>query len=388
MPAIRAVASGSVEKISHVSGSAGAVHLHVHSEYSLLDGACKIVKRDREGKDTGMVARAAELGMPALGLTDHGVMNGAVELYKACREHDVKPILGVEAYLVDDRQAVRTQVRYERNHLTLLAATQTGFHNLVRLSSAGFLEGFARGKANVDMELLDRHSEGVIALTGCLQSRFCRRLVEDRPADARAHADDLMRVFGPENVYFEIQQNGIPEQDKANEGIARVAAEVGRPLVGTADVHYLRREDYDNHGALLCVQTKSTLAEPKLSFDTNEFYLKSAEEMAESFAAWPEAVPTTLEIAERCNFEMNHGELLLPRYPTEDGSEPAAMLRRIAMEGLARRYGEPIPAAALERLDYELGVILEMGFESYFLIVWDFVRDAKQEGIAVGPGRG
>ena len=371
-----------------MGATASAVHLHVHSEYSLLDGACKIVKRDRDGKDTGMAARAAELGMPALGLTDHGVMNGAVELYKACREHDVKPILGVEAYLVDDREAVRSRVRYERNHLTLLAANQAGFRNLVRLSSAGFLEGFARGKANVDMALLDRHSEGVIALTGCLQSRFCRRLVEDRPADARTHADDLLRVFGPENVYFEVQSNGIPEQDKANEGIARIAAEVGRPLVGTADVHYLRREDYDNHGALLCVQTKSTLAEPKLRFDNNEYYLKSPEEMAQSFAAWPEAVPTTLEIAERCNVEMTLGELLLPRYPTPDGSEPSGMLRRIAMEGLARRYGEPIPAAALERLEYELGVILEMGFESYFLIVWDFVRHAKEEGIAVGPGRG
>jgi DNA polymerase-3 subunit alpha len=382
------VASGSVDKISLVSGSAEAVHLHVHSEYSLLDGACKITKRDRDGNDAGMVARAAELGMPALGLTDHGVMNGAVELYKACRKHDVKPILGMEAYLVEDREAVRSQVRYERNHLTLLAATQTGFRNLVKLSSAGFLEGFARGKANVDMELLERHSEGVIALTGCLQSRFCRRLVEDRPADARAHADDLLRVFGADNVYFEVQSNGIPEQDKANEGIARIAAEVGRPLVGTADVHYLRREDYDNHGALLCVQTKSTLADPKLRFDNNEYYLKSPQEMAESFAAWPEAVPMTLEIAERCNVEMTLGELLLPRYPTEDGSEPRDMLRRIAGEGLRRRYGDPPPAEAVERLEFELGVILEMGFESYFLIVWDFVRYAKQEGIAVGPGRG
>ena len=210
--------------------------------------------------------------MPALGLTDHGVMNGAVEMYGACRKHGIKPILGVEAYLVDDREAVKSQVRYERNHLTLLAASQTGFSNLVKLSSAGFLEGFARGKANVDMELLDRHSEGVIALTGCLQSRFCRRLVSDQPADARAHADDLLGVFGPDNVYFEIQVNGVPEQDKANEGIARIAGELGRPLVATADVHYLRREDHGNHAALLCVQTKSTLAEPKLRFENNEYY--------------------------------------------------------------------------------------------------------------------
>ena len=356
-----------------------AVHLHVHSEYSLLDGACKI---DR------LAARAAELGMPALGLTDHGVLNGAVEMYEACRSAGVKPILGVEAYLVDDVRRVKDQVRYERNHLTLLAETEDGFRNLVKLSSASFLDGFARGRSNVDMELLERHADGVIALSGCLQSRLCRRLVEGRPADARAHADDLLRVFGPDNVYFEIQANGLEEQERANEGIERVAREVGRPLVGTCDVHYLHREDYANHGALLCVQTKSTLAEPKLRFDVNEFYLKSPAEMAESFSRWPEAVPTTLEIAERCNVEMKLGELRLPRYPTPDGSEPAETLRRIASEGLGRRYGDPPPAEALERLDYELGVILEMGFESYFLIVWDFVRFAKAEGIAVGPGRG
>ncbi len=356
-----------------------AVHLHVHSEYSLLDGACKI---DR------MAARAAELGMPALGLTDHGVMNGAVEMYEACRRHDIKPILGIEAYLVDDLDRAREQVRYERNHLTLLAADDVGFSNLVKLSTASFMDGFARGKSNVDMELLNRHSEGVIALTGCLQSRFCRRLVEERPADARAHADDLLRVFGAENVYFEVQANGLAEQDRANEGIERVARELGRPLVGTSDVHYLHREDFDNHAALLCVQTKSTLAEPKLSFDTNEFYLKSPAEMAESFARWPEAVPTTLEIADRCEVEIKLGELLLPQFETPDGSEPTEMLRRIATEGLRRRYGDPPPAEAMERLEYELDVILEMGFESYFLIVWDFVRFAKQEGIAVGPGRG
>ena len=356
-----------------------AAHLHVHREYSLLDGANKI---------DAMAARAAELGMPALGLTDHGVMNGAVELYKACREHQVKPVMGLEAYLVDDIEEIKEKTRWERNHLTLLAADETGFRNLVKLSTAGFLEGFVRGKANVDPRILERYSEGVIALTGCLASRFCRRLVEDRPEDARAHVDDLIQIFGDGNVYFELQVNGIPEQDKANEGIARVARELGKPLVGTADVHYLRREDYDNHRALLCVQTKSKLKEPKLSFDTNEFYLKSADELHESFAPWPEAVPNTLEIADRCNVEIKLGELLLPRFPTADGSEPEAMLRDIATQGLRRRYGDPPPAAAVERLELELGVIEEMGFPSYFLIVWDFVRHAKESGIAVGPGRG
>ncbi|HEU4393670.1 MAG TPA: DNA polymerase III subunit alpha [Solirubrobacterales bacterium] len=356
-----------------------AVHLHAHSEYSLLDGACKI---------DAMAARAAELGQPALGLTDHGVMNGAIDLYKACDKHGIKPIVGLEAYLVEDRVAIKEQTRYERNHLTLLAESDEGFANLVQLTSAGFLEGFSRGKANVDMELLARHAKGVIVLTGCLQSRFCRRLVEERADDARAHLDDLVQAFGPEQVYFEVQKNGIAEQDKANEGIVRYARELGRPLVGTADVHYLRREDFDNHAALLCVQTKSTLELPKLSFDTNEFYIKSSEEMAESFAEWPEAVPTTLEIAERCSLDIELGKLLLPRYPTPDGEEPEAMLRRIAEEGLRARYGDPPPAEAVERLEFELGVIEEMGFSSYFLIVWDFIRYAKENGVAVGPGRG
>ncbi|HEY0316826.1 MAG TPA: DNA polymerase III subunit alpha [Solirubrobacterales bacterium] len=356
-----------------------AVHLHAHSEYSLLDGACKI---------DAMAARAAELGQPALGLTDHGVMNGAVDLYKACRKHGIKPIVGLEAYLVDDRRAIKEQTRYERNHLTLLAENDLGFANLVKLTSAGFLEGFSRGKANVDMDLLAQHSEGVIALTGCLQSRFCRRLIEERADDARAHLDDLIQAFGPDKVYFEVQKNGIPEQDKANEGIVRFARQLNRPVVGTADVHYLRREDFDNHAALLCVQTKSTLEAPKMSFDTNEFYIKSSEEMIESFAEWPEAVPTSLEIAERCSLDIELGSLLLPRYPTENGEEPEAMLRRIAADGLRARYGDPPPAEAVERMEFELGVIEEMGFSSYFLIVWDFVRYAKENGVAVGPGRG
>jgi DNA polymerase III subunit alpha len=358
---------------------APAVHLHAHSEYSLLDGACKI---------DAMAARAAELGQPALGLTDHGVMNGAVDLYKACEKHGIKPIVGLEAYLVDNRHAIKEQTRYERNHLTLLAESDRGFSNLVKLTSAGFLEGFSRGKANVDMELLAQHAEGVIVLTGCLQSRFCRRIVEERSEDARGHLDDLIQAFGPEQVYFEVQKNGIAEQDKANEGIVRFARELNRPLVGTADVHYLRREDFDNHAALLCVQTKSTLEAPKMSFDTNEFYIKDSREMAESFAEWPEAVPTTVEIAERCKLEIELGKLLLPRYPTAEGEEPEQMLRRIAADGLRARYGEPPPAEAVERFEFELGVIEEMGFSSYFLIVWDFVRYAKENGVAVGPGRG
>ncbi len=353
-------------------------HLHVHSEYSLLDGACKI---------DALAARAAEFGQPALGLTDHGVMNGAVELHNACMRHGIKPIVGCEIYLVDDHKASGPG-RVERNHLTLLAADDTGYRNLVKLSSAGFLEGLQRGKPNVDLEQVAHHSEGVIALTGCLASRFCQRLLADRVDDARAHADDLREVFGPENVYFEVQKNGLPEQDKCNGHIVRIARELGGSLVGTGDVHYLRREDYDHHMALLCVQTKSTIAAPKLKFETNEFYLRDSAEMSSAFAEWPEAIASTVEIAERCSLELELGKQLIPSYPTPDGSSEREYLRARVADGLRRRYGDPPPAEALERMEMELSVIDRMGFNAYFLIVWDFVRFAKESGIAVGPGRG
>jgi DNA polymerase-3 subunit alpha len=352
------------------------VHLHVHSEYSLLDGACKI---------DALAERAAAFGQPALGLTDHGVMNGAVEHYLAARKHGIKPILGCEIYLVDDQSA---RGRHEHNHLTLVAASDVGYRNLVKLSSAGFLDGLNRGKPTVDLTVAERYSEGVIALTGCLASRFCQRIVADRLDDARAHADDLLQVFGPENVYFEVQRNGLAEQDKANEQIVRIARELGRPLVGTADVHYLRKEDYHHHTALLCVQTKSTLRAPKMTFDTNEFFLKSTEEMAQSFAPWPEALASTLEIAERCDVTIELGKQLIPHYPTPDGAPEHEYLRARVEEGLRERYGDPPPAEARERVEMELGVINRMGYDAYFLIVWDFIAYAKRSGIAVGPGRG
>ena len=358
--------------------SSACAHLHVHSEYSLLDGACKIDK---------LAARAAEFGQPALALTDHGVMNGAVELYKATRKHGIKPLVGCEVYVVEDH-ARRAPGRLERNHLTLLAANPAGYRNLVKLSSAGFLEGYQRGKPSVDFTQLAAHAEGVIALTGCLQSRFCQHLLHDRMPQARAHAQEMFDSFGADNVYFEVQKNGLAAQDKVNEGVVRIARELGRPLVGTNDVHYLRREDYHHHSALLCVQTKSTLSQPKMSFETNEFYLRSTDEMADAFAEWPEALPSTIEIAERCDVEIELGRRLIPRFPTPAGEGEADYLRALVLDGLKARYGDPIPAAALERAEYELGVIERMGFSGYFLIVWDFVKYAKDVGIAVGPGRG
>ena len=351
-------------------------HLHVHSEYSLLDGACKL---------DALAARAAAFGQPALGLTDHGVMNGAVEHYKACRKHGIKPIVGCEIYFVDDH-AHRGRGQ-ERNHLTLLAATDEGYRNLVRLSSMGFTQGLNMGKPQIDMGQLAAHGKGVIALTGCLASRAARRLVDGSYDAARQNIDDLFGAFGRENVYFEIQQNGIAEQTTVNEGIVRLAKETGGSLVGTGDVHYLRREDYHHHAALLCVNTKSTLAEPKLSFDTNEFFLKSNEEMAQDFAAHPDALASTLEIAERCNVEIPLGGQLIPRFLPE-GEDEKAYLRELVMTGLHERYGTPLPAAAVERMEMELEVIDRMGFNAYFLIVWDFVKWAKDNGISVGPGRG
>ncbi len=355
----------------------GCAHLHVHSEYSLLDGACKIEK---------LAERAASFGQPALGLTDHGVMNGAVDLYKATKKHGIKPIVGLEAYFVDDRRSREPKV--ERNHLTLLAQDDEGLRNLVKLSSAGFLEGLHRGKPGVDLELLAQHAQGVICLTGCLASRSSQRIVQGKLPQARKHLDELVQVFGPEQVYFEVQRNGLAEQEQVNEAIRAFAAEMGRPLVATADVHYLRREDYHHHAALLCVQTKSTLEQPKMSFTTNEFFLKSSEEMAESFEDMPEALAASLEIAERCDVSIELGKQLIPRFECPDGKSEKEYLRELVTEGLHRRYGAPPPAEALERMEMELGVIDSMGFNAYFLIVWDFVHYAKDNGIAVGPGRG
>ena len=370
--------SAPVPILDQQSMSSPCAHLHVHSEYSLLDGACRI---------EDLAARAAAFEQPALGLTDHGVMNGSVELFTACRKHNVKPILGCEVYVVEDHVR-RAPGRLERNHLTLLAATPTGYRNLVKLSSAGFLEGYQRGKPSLDLAQIAGHAEGIIALTGCLQSRFCQHLLGGRMDAARNHADELIGAFGEDNVYFEVQKNGLADQDRANEGIVKIAREMRRPLVGTGDVHYLRREDYHHHAALLCVQTKSMLSAPKISFDTNEFYLRSSEEMATSFAEWPEAIASTLEIAERCNVELELGGQLIPSYPTPNGEPEVDYLRGLVEEGLRRRYGDPLPAEAIQRAEFELDVISKMGFNAYFLIVWDFVKYAKDSGIAVGPGRG
>ncbi|MCX6394512.1 MAG: DNA polymerase III subunit alpha [Solirubrobacterales bacterium] len=361
-----------------MSSNAPTVHLHVHSEYSLLDGLSSI---------EALAKRAAELDQPAIALTDHGVMNGALEHYLACNKHGIKPILGCEIYYSDDRHR-KEGPREKLNHLTLLATSDEGYANLVKMTSRGFTEGFHSGRPRVDADLMSQHSEGVVALTGCLSSRICSLLGDDRPDDAREHADKLAGIFGPENLYFEVQKNGIDRQEKANEGLIRMAADMGRPIVGTADVHYLRKEDHHHHSALVCVATKSTLAAPKLQMSGNEYFLRSNEEMRVLFKDLPQALETQLEIAERCSIDIDMSRQIIPRYDAPDGKTPAQYLRHLVESGLEHRYGSPVPAGHRERADFELGVIEEMGFDSYFLIVWDFVNYAKSEGIPVGPGRG
>ena len=356
----------------------GFVHLHVHSEYSVLDGAVRVVP---------LLERCRELGMSAVAITDHGVLSSAVEFCREATARGIKPIIGFEAYIVDDRNE-KSSVREDRYHLTLLAENDTGYQNLVRISSRGFLEGYYY-KPRVDLQVLREHSEGIIALTGCLNGRLSHLLFTGDREGALAEVRNLQEIFGPENVYIEIQYQGLAEQEKVNPLLREIAAETGRPLTATNDVHYLRHEDASSHDALLCIQTGSTLLDAKrLKFQGDQFYLKSAEEMAGAFPDEPEALSSTLEIAERCNVKMDFSRLLIPRFETPDASADVDYLRRVCEEGLARRYPQGASAEVRERLGFELKTIEEMGFASYFLIVWDFVRYAKENDIAVGPGRG
>jgi DNA polymerase III subunit alpha len=353
---------------------AGFVHLHVHSEYSILDGACRI---------PGLAARAAELEMPAVALTDHGSLAGAVELYQEAGKQGVKPILGCELYVAEDRRAQRKGYA----HLTLLAEDNTGYGNLIKLASAGYLEGYYY-KPRVDWELLERHSQGLIALSGCLSGRVCKALEESRADDARSDLDRLAQVFGRDSTYVEMQNAGLEIQARINPGLAKLAGEAGLPLVATGDVHYLRHEDAQAHEALLCIQSGDSLKNPNhWKFDTDQFFFKSPAEMALDFPGQEEAMRRTLEIAERCNVELELGKILLPRFPVPEGKDAFDYLVELCEKGLQKRYERPTPELQ-ERLRFELKTVKEMGFADYFLIVWDFVSFAKRNGIQVGPGRG
>jgi len=350
------------------------VHLHVHSEYSILDGACRIPE---------LAARAAELEMPAVALTDHGSLAGAVELYREAGKHGVKPIVGCEVYLADDRHVQAKGYA----HLTLLAETNEGYANLIKLSSLGYLEGYYY-KPRVDWELLAGHAKGLVCLSGCLSGRVSRALEESRPADAAADLDRLVQIFGRDSTYVEIQNAGLAQQARINPELAKLAAETGLPLVATGDVHYLRHDDARAHEALLCIQSGDSLKNPNhWKFDTDQFYFKTPEEMAADFPEHAEALRRTLEIAERCSIEIALGQILLPKFPLPDGRDAFDELVELCEAGLVERYGKETPELR-DRLQFELKTVREMGFADYFLIVSDFVRFAKQNGISVGPGRG
>jgi DNA polymerase-3 subunit alpha len=350
------------------------VHLHVHSEYSILDGACRI---------PDLARRAAELEMPAVGLTDHGSLAGAVDLFKAARSEGVKPLLGCEVYVTDDRHVQQKG----QAHLTLLAETNEGYANLIRLSSLGYLEGYYY-KPRVDWELLQTHSPGLIALSGCLSGRVCKALEENRPTDAEAELDRLEQVFGRDRVYVELQNAHLEVQQRITPELVALAEKRGLPTVATGDVHYLRHEDARAHEALLCIQSGDSLRNPnRWKFETDHFYFKTPEEMAADFPGQDAALRRTLEVAERCNVEIELGRILLPKFDTPAGQNAFDYLVELVEAGAAKRYGTVTPELR-ERLQFELKTIKEMGFSDYFLIVADLIAFARRNGVSVGPGRG
>lgn len=355
-------------------------HLHVHSDYSLLDGACKIRK---------LVARAAELGMPAMGLTDHGNLFGAIEFIRTAKKYDIKPIVGYEAYMAPGSRYDRGSggPRQSANHMTLLARNETGYRNLMKLSSSAYLEGFYY-KPRIDRELLAQHSEGLIGFSGCLKGEFSQAVLKDRLDEAQSILGTYQDIFEPDCFYLEMMDNGIEEQSKSGNAALDFNKKLGIPIVATNDVHYLHQCDAPSHEILLCVNTGKLLSDPKrMRFAYDDFYFKTQEQMAAGFPDHPEALLNTVKIAEMCHLDLDFDTYHLPHFPTPDGETPEEMLRRVCLEGMKERYGE-LNEARLARLDMELGVINELGFASYFLITWDFMRAAREMDVPVGPGRG
>ena len=354
------------------------VHLHVHTQYSLLDGAARIDE---------LVARAKALGQDALAVTDHGVMYGVIDFYKACRKAGVKPILGMEAYVAPrsmrDREGAQDR---EYAHLILLAKDETGYRNLMLLSSEAFIHGFYY-KPRIDYDLLEAHAEGLVCLSACLAGDIPQALLHGRYDDAKRLGERLHRMFG-DDFYIDLQNHGLPEQQRILPGLRKLAAELGVKTVATNDVHYVAREDAEAQDVLLCIQTQRFVDEPnRMRMEAEEFFLKSGDEMAAALPDDAGALATTREIADKCNVEIAFGVRRLPQYTAPDGQDNETYLRRLCAEGMAQKLvgGDD---AAQERLDYELGVITRMGFVDYYLIVWDFIHFAKTHGIVVGPGRG
>ncbi len=355
------------------------VHLHVHTEYSLLDGACRI---------SGIMDRVKELGQTAVAITDHGVMYGCIDFYKAAKAAGVKPIIGCEVYLARRKMSDRVHgIDNDPYHLVLLCENRKGYENLCLLVSEAFLNGFY-GKPRVDIDLLRKHHEGLIATSACLAGAVPQYLMEEDYESAKTHALMMAELFGEDHFYLELQDHGIEEQRPVNQGVLRLARETGLPLVVTNDAHYLRREDAKMQDVLLCIQTGKTIDEPnRMKFATEEFYLKSEEELRELFPGCDEAFENTVKIADMCALEFTFHEYHLPSFPVPEGYTNEKYFRKLCYEGFEERYADP-PAEYLERLEYEIGVISRMGYVNYYLIVWDFIRYAKEAGIPVGPGRG
>ena len=374
--------------------SSSFTHLHVHTEFSMLDGASRLDE---------LVAAAAADGQPALGITDHGNMYGVLDFYRECKAQGVKPIIGTEAYMAHESRHERPARRGRIDdtggdtetgsklyyHLTLLAENNTGYRNLIQLSSLAYLEGYYY-KPRLDWELLERYSEGLICSTGCLGGHVLQALLRGDEKGALERAGRLQEIFGKDNLFVEIQDHGIPAQIQTNPQLIEIAKKIGAPLIATNDSHYTHRDDHTSHDALLCVQTGSMLSDPnRFRFEGEEHYLKSASEMRHLFREVPESCDSTLWIAERANVEIEFGKVHLPEFPVPDGFvTDIDYLKHLTTQGARERWGDNLPQAVVERLSYELKVIDDMGFASYFLIVWDLIRHARDSGIRVGPGRG
>jgi DNA polymerase-3 subunit alpha len=369
-------------------------HLHLHTEFSMLDGAARVSE---------VVARAASDGQPAIGITDHGNMYGVLDFYKAAREVGIKPIIGTEAYMAGESRHERPARRGRLDdgggdgdegtklyyHLTLLAETNPGYKNLMKLSSDAYLEGYYM-KPRCDWDMLSEYHGGIIATTGCLGGVVLQALLRGRPERATELAARLQDIFGRDNLFVELQDHGLAAQHQTNPQLIEIARRIGAPLLATNDSHYTTREDSVAHDALLCVQTGSAMDDPKrFKFEGQEHYLKSAAEMRHLFSDYPEACDNTLWIAERADVEIDFGKPKLPSYPRPEGFATADdYLRHLTHQGAEERYGAPLPTKVTDRLDYELGVISSMGFSDYFLVVWDLIDHARSKGIRVGPGRG
>jgi len=355
-------------------------HLHVHTEYSLLDGSCKIKE---------LAARAKELGMDSMAITDHGVMYGVIDFYRAAREVGIKPIIGCEVYVAPgsrfDRETVSGEDRYY--HLVLLAENDLGYHNLMKIVSKGFVDGFYY-RPRVDYEVLEQYHEGIIALSACLAGEIPRYLERGLYEEAKKAALRHLEIFGEGNYFLELQDHGIPAQKSVNQGLMRMSRELGIGLVATNDIHYILAEDAVPHDILLCIQTgKKVTDENRMRYEGGQYYCKSEEEMRSLFSYAQEAIDNTHKIAERCNVEIEFGVTKLPRYDVPEGYDSWSYLNKLCQDGMARRYPDD-DGTLQKRLQYELGVIHNMGYVDYFLIVWDFIHFARSHDIMVGPGRG